>query len=48
MVKSYQWGGVGWVAHVIIETAPVPWFWGLGIWGLGDWGQGLSIFAQFF
>ena len=35
-------GWVGWVAHVIIETAPVPWFWGLGIWGLGDWGQGLS------
>ena len=27
----------------ILGTAPVPWFWGLGIWGLGDWGQGLSI-----
>ena len=34
----------GWVvAHGILVTAPVPWFWGLGIWGLGDWGQGLSI-----
>ena len=31
------------VTLVIIETAPVPWFWGLGIWGLWDWGQGLSI-----
>ena len=26
-------GGV--VAHVIIVTAPVPWFWGLGFWGVG-------------
>ncbi len=23
------------MAHVIFLTAPVPWFWGLGIWGLG-------------
>ena len=34
MVKSYMWSG-GWVAHVIIVTAPVPWFGDLGIWGLG-------------
>ena len=27
-------------AHGILVTAPVPWFWGLGI---RDWGQGLSI-----
>ena len=28
------------MAHVIIETAPLPWFGGLGIGGHGDWGQG--------
>ena len=30
------WRGV--VAHCILVTAPVPWFWGFGIWGfeIGD------------
>ena len=38
MLKSYRVvGGMGWVAHEILVSAPVP-FWGfgdLGVWGLG-------------
>ena len=39
MLKSYQvgWGGV--VAHKILLSAPVPW---IGDLGLGDWGLGLD------
>ena len=45
------WGGVGWVAHKILVSAPVPleliltgfdWV-GAGPWGFGDLGRGLTI-----
>ena len=55
MLKSYGvvgWGGVvGWVAHKILVSAPVPleliltgfdWVWA-GPWGFGDLGRGLTI-----
>ena len=53
MVKSWGWGGVvGWVAHVIIVSAPVQriGFWGFSVlirtfWsGLGTVGMGDSDF----